>query len=104
MCSGESLLIMGPSGCGKSSLLRVIAGLWTTGTGSIRAPSMESMFFLPQRPYMPLGTLRQQLFFPSHEEDSLSDAQLYKLLDLVELPDLAEKLGGLDSENDWIQV
>lgn len=53
---------------------------------------------------MPLGTLRQQLLFPSTDENSLSDAQLHKLLALVMLPELAQKLGGLDSENDWVQV
>jgi ABC-type uncharacterized transport system fused permease/ATPase subunit len=46
--AGESLLVMGPSGCGKSSLLRVIAGLWTVGSGTVRGPPPQALFFLPQ--------------------------------------------------------
>ncbi|KAL4856100.1 Tubulin polyglutamylase ttll6 [Chlorella vulgaris] len=59
---GQSLLVVGPSGCGKTSLMRAVAGLWSAGSGTIAAP--PDMFFLPQRPYMPLGTLREQLTFP----------------------------------------
>ncbi|GAB4815130.1 hypothetical protein N2152v2_002176 [Parachlorella kessleri] len=62
---GQSLLIVGPSGCGKSSILRAAAGLWTQGSGTITAPPPGHTFFLPQKPYMPLGTLRQQLLFPA---------------------------------------
>jgi putative ATP-binding cassette transporter len=67
---GESLLVVGPSGCGKSSLLRVVAGLWVEGSGTIVAPDPASLFFLPQKPYMPLGDLRQQLLFPSMDPSS----------------------------------
>lgn len=63
--TGESLLIVGPSGCGKSSLLRALAGLWTSGGGVARMPAEHQLFFLPQKPFMPLGNLRQQLLFPS---------------------------------------
>ncbi|KAI3434840.1 hypothetical protein D9Q98_002895 [Chlorella vulgaris] len=59
---GQSLLVVGPSGCGKTSIMRAVAGLWSAGSGTIAAP--PDMFFLPQRPYMPLGTLREQLTFP----------------------------------------
>ncbi len=62
-CAGQSLLIVGPSGCGKSSLLRAFAGLWKRGRGSIAMPS--SVFFLPQKPFMPMGTLKHQLTFPT---------------------------------------
>jgi len=51
----QSLLVMGPSGCGKSSLLRVISGLWSTGTGSVQCPREKGLFFLPQKPYMTIG-------------------------------------------------
>jgi len=63
--AGQSLLIVGPSGCGKSSLLRAVAGLWCRGGGVVAAPHPRRCFFLPQKPYMPLGPLRDQLIFPA---------------------------------------
>jgi putative ATP-binding cassette transporter len=59
------LLIVGPSGCGKSSLLRAIAGLWQSGSGTIHRPPLDQILFLPQKPYMILGTLRDQLTYPN---------------------------------------
>lgn len=97
------LLIMGPSGCGKSSFLRAIAGLWNSGTGSITRPELEEMLFLPQKPYMILGTLRNQLTYP-HDSSEISDPELEKVLKKVNLPDLAERFGGLDAEKDWADV
>ena len=61
---GERILIVGESGAGKSTLFRAIAGLWPWGTGAILLPDQDAMMFMPQRPYLPLGTLRAALTYP----------------------------------------
>jgi vitamin B12/bleomycin/antimicrobial peptide transport system ATP-binding/permease protein len=100
---GEGLLVRGPSGCGKSSLLRAIVGLWDAGDGTIVRPPLEQMLFLPQRPYMVLGSLRDQMLYPNMGE-AIDDAQLQQILIQVNLPDLAERHGGLDTEQNWSEV
>jgi vitamin B12/bleomycin/antimicrobial peptide transport system ATP-binding/permease protein len=100
---GQGLLIKGPSGCGKSSLLRSIVGLWDAGSGTISRPPLENMLFLPQRPYMVLGNLRNQLLYPKVEM-AVADEELRQILGQVNLPDLEQRHGGFDTEQNWGEV
>lgn len=102
--TGTGLLIVGPSGCGKSSLLRLIAGLWDAGTGCVSRPNLKEILFLPQRPYLILGTLRQQLLYPNRNDLIFSDYQLEQVLAQVNLANLLERVGGFEAEAYWDNI
>ncbi len=99
----SGLLIVGPSGCGKSSLLRAIAGLWQSGSGTIHRPPLDQILFLPQKPYMILGTLRDQLTYPNTDQ-TIDDTGLKDLLEKVNLADLDQRFGGFDAVEAWGDV
>lgn len=97
----EPLLVVGPSGCGKSSMMRALAGLWTNGSGMIERPDNGDMLFLPQKPYMLLGSLRDQLMYPNLRAD-IQDSEVRSALTAVNLDRLQDT--SLDLEQDWGNV
>lgn len=103
LLEGEGLLVKGPSGCGKSSLLRAMAGLWNSGQGTIHRPQPKDILFLPQRPYMIVGSLRDQMIYPNMEIEA-SDEELKAILLQINLPDLDERFEGFDAVEDWSSV
>ncbi len=99
--NSKALLVTGASGCGKSTLLRTLAGIWAYASGEIGLPSGARVMFLPQKPYLPLGTLRRALIYPLAEEAAPPDDKLKQTLRLVDLPALSDKL---DAAEDWSRI
>lgn len=99
----QSVIIAGPNGSGKSSLFRVLGDLWRIESGKIIRPATDQLFYICQKPYMTLGSLRSQLIFPD-TESKLSDSELINILKIVELKYLLDREHNLDSINDWQDV
>jgi len=97
---GDRLLVVGPSGCGKTSFLRLVSGLWPPAAGEVERPPVGELMFIPQKPYMLLGSLREQLCYPQ-SPDKFSDDQLRHVLEQVRLPDLVRRYPDLDIKQDW---
>lgn len=96
---GANVLVKGKSGCGKSTLLRAISGIWPYVEGKINLPSNNNLMFIPQKPYLPLGSLREALLYPGNKP--LEDAEIIKLMELCQIGYLADKL---EVVADWSHV
>ena len=97
----HGLLITGKTGSGKTLLLRTISGLWKSGSGGVIRPPLNEIMFLPQVPYMPLGSLREQLSYPG--ETIWDDAKLLGILRQVDLNELVDRFE-LDTECNWSEI
>lgn len=102
VADGDALLLTGPTGVGKTSLMRAVAGLWEFGRGRIRRPPPSEIMFMPQKPYLILGSLRQQILYP--RAGDAHDETLVEVLRNVDLGHLPEQFGGLDAELNWADV
>ena len=99
----DRLLVVGPSGCGKTSLLRMISGLWAPSRGAVERPATGELLFIPQKPYMLLGSLREQLCYPT-DESRFSDDQLRHVLEEVNLATLSSRYPDFDVKQDWPRI
>ncbi|KAM7200914.1 ABC transporter transmembrane region 2 domain containing protein [Rhypophila sp. PSN 637] len=106
---GDHLLVVGPNGCGKSSLFRILGGLWPVYGGTVYKPPFSDIFYIPQRPYLSRGSLRQQIIYPdgirTMRAKGVTDADLMSILRILNLENLVELYPeGWDAEAEWRDV
>lgn len=103
---GDHLLVVGPNGCGKSSLFRILGGLWPVYGGTVHKPPFSDIFYIPQRPYLSRGSLRQQIIYPdglrTMRAKGVTDADLLSILRILSLEHLVDAYPeGWDAEAEW---
>ncbi len=96
---GEAVLVAGPSGSGKSTLFRALSGLWPFGHGQVTVPAGAKIMLLPQKPYLPIGTLRTAVSYPAGP-DTYGDDVIRQALIAARLAEFADRL---DAEDNWSQ-
>lgn len=105
---GDHLLISGANGVGKSAIARVIAGIWPVFRGLVSKPLPQDISFVPQRPYLSTGTLRDQIIYPSSHNDMIeqgrTDEELMEILRMVKLEYLPSREGGWETKKQWKDV
>ena len=105
---GMHTIITGPNGSGKSSLFRILGDLWPVFDGVVRKPKREEMFYVPQKPYLALGSLREQVIYPHSVQQArqrgFTDGKLREIMEEVELAYLIGREGGWDAVADWADV
>jgi ABC-type multidrug transport system ATPase subunit len=102
LAAGESLLLVGHNGAGKSSIFRCLGSLWNVASGTITKPPISELFYIPQKPYNVLGTLKDQLYYPQNVQNAqLSCDDLREILAQVDLEHLLDRAGALTDEINW---
>jgi putative ATP-binding cassette transporter len=100
---GTRVLVVGPNEAARIALFRATAGIWPAGVGTLVRPPLDAIFFLPQRPYLPPGTLRL-LLLRTGREQAITDDQITTALRDAGLDTVQVRTGGLDSEHDWSAI
>lgn len=106
--AGQHVLISGGNGVGKTAIARVIGGLWPVYRGLVSKPKQDKLFQIPQRPYLSMGTLRDQLIYPDSHADMVlagrRDRELLQILEIFKLEFVVRREGGWETKKDWKNV